>query len=334
MHTIDVGKWQVRTDLILETEVSDNAKKEHLEKNGIIIDRVSLLDDNNGKYVTISFEDITDKDNYKKVEEQFVLEFKNIIKQYNLKKDDNILVIGLGNSNSTPDSLGPKVIENILVTRYLFLLGEVEDGYSMVSAFRPEVTGVTGIETFVMVQNLVKSVDAKLVIAIDALAASSINRINKTIQITNTGIHPGSGVGNDRKEISYNTLKIPVIAVGVPTIVDAVTIVSDTFQYMLKQFSFKLNNLDNPTMKLVHEGMQDYRKEKNELSVANREKVLGMIGSLNEDEFKKLIYEVLSPIESNLMVTPKEVDFLIDRLGLLIGNGINKSLHEAFNPTN
>ena len=80
--------------------------------------------------------------------------------------------------------------------------------------------------------------------------------------------------------------------------------------------------------------MQDYRKEKNELSVANREKVLGMIGSLNEDEFKKLIYEVLSPIESNLMVTPKEVDFLIDRLGLLIGNGINKSLHEAFNPTN
>lgn len=338
MHTIDGSKWQLRTDLIVDSLEMDDDLFEHEEDGKIKIDRVvienSKYQKKDGRYVTISFEDITDKDNFRKVEKKFTEEFKKIIEEYRITRDDTILVVGLGNSNSTPDSLGPKVVENILVTRYLFLLGDVADGYKKVVAFKPEVTGITGIETKEMIENLVKSVDAKLVVVIDALASSSISRVNKTIQITDTGIHPGSGVGNDRKEVSYDTLHVPVIAVGVPTIVDAATIVSDTFQYMMKQFSFKLNNMDKPSLKLVHESMQDYRGEEKELSQEHKESILGMLGELTEEEFKQLVYEVLSPIESNLMVTPKEVDFLVEKLGLLIGNGINKSLHEAFNPTN
>lgn len=339
MHTIDTGKWQIRTDLIIDSNIYDQYDKEQEQIGNILIERVSTMNDDlrdskRGKYITISFDDVSDKDNFKKVEEVFIKEFKDIVEKLNIDSKDTILVIGLGNSNSTPDSLGPKVIEHILVTRYLFLLGEVEEGYRKVAAFKPEVTGVTGIETKEMVENLVKSVAAKLVIVVDALASSSINRVNKTIQITDTGIHPGSGVGNDRKEISFDTLGVPVVAIGVPTIVDAVTIVSDTFQYMLKQFNFKLNNINNPKMKLVHNNMQNYLKEEGELSDENKEKILGMLGELSEDEFKQLIYEVLSPIKSNLMVTPKEVDFMVEKLGLLIANGINKSLHKNFNPTN
>lgn len=339
MHTIDAEKWQIRTDLIIDSNTYDQYDKEEEHVGNILIERVSTIGDTldeckKGRYITISFDDVSDKDNFKNVEEVFVKEFKKLIEKFDIDSKDTILIIGLGNSNSTPDSLGPKVIEHILVTRYLFLLGEVEDGYRKVAAFKPEVTGVTGIETKEMVENLVKSVDAKLVIVVDALASSSINRVNKTIQITDTGIHPGSGVGNDRKEISCDTLQVPVIAIGVPTIVDAVTIVSDTFQYMLKQFNFKLNNINNPKMKLVHSNMQNYLEEKGELSFENKEKIMGMLGELSEEEFKQLIYEVLSPIKSNLMVTPKEVDFMVEKLGVLIANGLNKSLHKNFNPTN
>lgn len=339
MHTIDTKKWQIRTDLIIDSNVYDQYDKEHEQIGDILIERVSTTDSDlegckKGNYITISFDDISDKDNFKNVEKVFIKEFKSIIDKISIDSKDTVLIIGLGNSNSTPDSLGPKVIEHVLVTRYLFLLGDVEEGYRKVAAFKPEVTGVTGIETKEMVENLVKSVDAKIVIVIDALASSSIDRVNKTIQITDTGIHPGSGVGNDRKEISSDTLNVPVVAIGVPTIVDAVTIVSDTFQYMLKQFNFKLNNINNPKMKLIHNNMQDYLEEKGELSDENKEKILGMLGELSEEEFKQLIYEVLSPIKSNLMVTPKEVDFVVEKLGLLIANGINKSLHKNFNPTN
>ena len=127
---------------------------------------------------------------------------------------------------------------------------------------------------------------------------------------------------------------IPVIAIGVPTIVDAATIVSDTFQYMLKQFSYKIDNMNNPVLKLVDQKNQDYSAHPITLTKETKKEILGILGNLSEEEFHRLIYEVLSPIQSNLMVTPKEVDFVIEKLGLLIGNGINKSLHKHFNPTN
>ncbi len=340
MHTIDLKSFSVRTDLIMDSAPKDYPGIEHIEQEKIQIDRMELVKDDTslnkkaGKYVTLTFEDVSDKDNFKKVEKYFIDELKQVLSSYSYETDDTILVVGLGNSKSTPDSLGPKVIDQILVTRYLFELGDVEDGYQKVASFRPEVTGVTGIETLEILRALVKTTQAKLIIIVDALASSSIQRVNKTIQITNSGIHPGSGVGNDRKEISFDTLGIPVIAIGVPTIVDAATIVTDTFQCMMRQFSFKLDNLNNQKLKLVHVNMQDYRNHPDNLSIDLKEQILGMVGTLSEEEFKSLIYEVLSPIESNLMVTPKEVDFMVRKLALLIGNGINKSLHENFNPTN
>ena len=270
-------------------------------------------------------------DSYKKVEEVFVRELKEILGDIHDKK---ILVIGLGNSKSTPDALGPNSIDNVLVTRHLFELGEVEGGYTNVCSFKPSVLGVTGIETGDLILNMVSFLDVDLLIVVDALAAKSIERVNKTIQISDQGISPGSGVGNHRKELSKNTLGIPVIAIGIPTIVEATVIVADTFNYMLKQFSYKIANINNPKMKLISEDKQDYSDQDINLSDSDKERILGLVGTLSKEELNKLFYEVLTPIDFNMMVTPKEIDFIIERLSMLIGNGINKSLHETFNPTN
>ena len=261
----------------------------------------------------------------------FVRELKEILGDIHDKK---ILVIGLGNSKSTPDALGPNSIDNVLVTRHLFELGEVEGGYTNVCSFKPSVLGVTGIETGDLILNMVSFLDVDLLIVVDALAAKSIERFNKTIQISDQGISPGSGVGNHRKELSKNTLGIPVIAIGIPTIVEATVIVADTFDYMLKQFSYKIANINNPKMKLISDDKQDYSNQDINLSDSDKERILGLVGTLSKEELNKLFYEVLTPIDIKMMVTPKEIDFIIERLSMLIGNGINKSLHETFNPTN
>lgn len=328
MHTIDLGKYDYRTDLIIERERNlDNAK--HYEKFGISVDTIADSDSN---YVTISFTDITDKDNYKNVETIFIEELKKILVPY-LNEKSKILVIGLGNSRSTPDSLGPEVINNILVTRHLFSLGEVEEGYRNVCALKPQVTGVTGIETSDMIDAVIEKLDVDLVIAVDALAASSITRVNRTIQITDSGIAPGSGVGNNRRELSLKTLGIPVIAIGIPTIVDAATIVTDTIKYLLKQLSYKVQNIDSAKHKLISDSTYDYSEQDIIFSEKDKEKLLGMLGSLDDSELKKLFLEVLTPVNYNLMVTPKEVDFMMEKLGMLLGSGINKSLHQSFNAT-
>lgn len=333
MHTIDLSKYSLRTDLIVESNDQTNYKTTTREIDQIKID-TTISNDSNERYTTVSFQDISDKDNHKKVEAILIEELKPYINNLKLKETDPVLIIGLGNSASTPDSLGPEAIKQILVTRYLFALGEVEEGYQNVAALAPEVTATTGIETSELITSLVKDINAKLLIVIDALAASSLTRVNKTIQITNTGIHPGSGVGNNRKEISAKTLKIPVIAIGVPTVVDATTIVSDTFKYLEKQFSYKLNNFNKASLKLIPAEKQDYSQENKPLSKELKKEILGEIGTLTDKEFKQLIYEVLSPINYNLMVTPTEIDFLISKLSILISTALNKTLHQHFNPTN
>lgn len=328
MHTIDLGKYDYRTDLIIEK--IDNLKDSvHYEENKILVDNIKNL---NNQYITISFDDITDKNNYKNVLDIFVKELKKILAGY-LKENSKILVIGLGNSRSTPDSLGPLAVDNVLVTRHLFDLGDVESGYKNVCSFKPQVTGVTGIETSEVIIGLVERLNIDLVIAIDALASSSITRVNRTIQITDSGIAPGSGVGNNRQELSLKTLGIPVIAIGVPTIVDAATIVTDTIKYLLKQLSYKVENVDNAKAKLINEKTYDYSKQDVIFNDKDKERVLGMLGGLNDNELKTLFLEVLTPVNYNLMVTPKEIDFMMEKMGLLIGNGINKSLHSSFNTT-
>ena len=330
MHTINTSNWNIRTDLIIEKDYDNSASKEQIKNKKYTIDRITT---NNKKYTTISFEDITDKDNFKEIENTFINELKLFLKNIKIKKEEPVLIIGLGNSNSTPDSLGPKTIDNILVTRHLYTLGEVEDNYQNVAAFKPEVTGVTGIETKDIIYSLTKTVNAKLIIVIDALASSSIKRVNKTIQITDSGIAPGSGVGNNREALDKDNLNVPVIAIGIPTIVDASTIVSDTFEYIKQHFSYQITNQNDPKIKLIPSKDQDYSKHQTNLTMDQQEQILGELGKLTPIDLKKLIDEVLTPIKYNLMVTPKEIDYLIDKLALLLGNGINKSLHEHFNPT-
>ncbi len=339
MHTIDLKNFNIRTDLIIDEDYYKNSSSNNyinsnkvgnvvIEEINITKDMCKLFNKKEGIYKTIIFDDVTDKNNYKEVEKVFIDTLKKTLKEINIKDSSSALIVGLG------DSLGPKVIDNILVTRHLFNIGEVEEGYRSTTSFKPGVTGSTGIETQEVISSIVEVVKPDFLIVIDALASSSIDRLNKTIQITTSGINPGSGIGNNRKELSTETLGIKVIAIGIPTVVDATTIVNDTFTYMLKQLSYKIDNINNNKLKLAPNSIINYKEHNNSLTKEEKEKVLGMIGTLNEEEFKNLIYEVLVPINSNLMVTPKEVDFVIEKLSLLVSSGINKTLHKQFNPTN
>ena len=335
-HNIDLSNYKIRTDLAIEA--IDNKKikgitskkiiEEGIKVTEVMIDEEAsqIINKKKGNYITIEFEDVTDYENGKKVEKKFSSELTKLINKLNIDKEASCLIVGLGNSKSTPDSLGPLVINNVLVTNHLFELEEVTDGYRRVSVLVPGVMGQTGLETSEVISSLVDKFKPNFLIAIDALASHSIERVNKTIQMTDTGIHPGSGIGNSRKEISYETLKIPCIAIGVPTVVDAITIVSDTINYMHKHYTYSKLNINNPLNKLMAYS-PNYLKENITLNKKDKETLLGIVGTLEENEVKQLLFEVLTPIGFNLMVTPKEVDFLVEKLSLIIGNGINKALH-------
>ena len=332
-HEVDLSEYKIRTDLLIDDFNNINediieTKEKKLEN--INVNTTLVKKDNEirkkGVYVTISFEDITDHDNYNKVKEVLELELNDIIKKLNLKKDYKTLIIGLGNRNSTPDSLGVKVSENIIVTRHLYELKQLSNEYKNVSSISPNVMGNTGIEAQSIIKGILKEIEIDLVIVIDALASSKIERVNKTIQLTDTGIHPGSGVGNYRKEISKDTLNIPVIAIGVPTVVDASTIVTDTINLLIKKVEYMKNN--NSKEKLKAKDKVNYLKEKREeLNIEERNKLLGLLGELSNEDLKSFISEVLTPIGYNMMVTPKEIDYIIEKISLLIAKAINNTLH-------
>lgn len=337
-HKIDLSNYKIRTDLAIEAIGNkEGIRTEFTSIGDIKITRVNI-DENNGKiidkkagnYITIEFSDITDFDNKEKVKKIFSDELKKLLNIIHIKDNDSVLVIGLGNDKSTPDALGPLAVDNILVTKYLFSLGNVEEGFREVSAISPGVMGETGIETSDLIKSIVNTVKPNLVIAVDALASQSLERVNQTIQITDSGIHPGSGIGNKRKEISSDILNIPVIAIGVPTVVDAVTIVSDTINYMYKHFSYTKENMNNPVNRLISSGV-NYLNKNVKIDEHYKSKLFGIVGNLGDDEVKQLIFEVLSPIGYNLMVTPKEVDFVMEKLSDVIGNGINEALHKQVN---
>lgn len=329
---VDLSKYQIRTDLAID-EIGENGKLKgvkHKTENidGIIVTNVELEEKNElnkkkGKYITLEFDDVTDSKNYEKVNNTLTFILRKMLK---LTKDSFGLVVGLGNDKSTPDSLGPLVVDDIVVTNHLYLLDELSSNYSRVSAINPGVMGETGIETSDIIESIVKKIKPTYLIVIDSLASKSIERLNKTIQITNTGIHPGSGIGNKRKEISEETLGIPVIAIGVPTVVDAAVIVSDTINFIYKNYAFNKEYLNNPKSKLTFNNVNYLNKKITENS-REKQQLLGLVGTLNDDELQKLIYEVLNPIGYNLMVTPKEIDFIIERLSSLIATSINNSVH-------
>lgn len=344
-HEIDLSKYSVRTDLIIESDIdqlTEGITKSQVVNEDITIDDITIskkaeeyCNKKKGRYITISFNDITDIENSKKVEKVLSDELKKLLMHMNILSSDKCLIIGLGNANSTPDSLGPKVSENIIVTKHLFDLEDVSvlDGYRNVSTFKPSVLALTGIETKDTIKGIISQTSPDFVIIVDALASSSISRVNKTIQLTDAGIFPGSGVGNNRGELSRDTLGIPVIAIGVPTVVDAVTIVSDTISYLMKKFSYSKKNFNSSVNKLKPVTSINYLKDNDDfLTPKEKKKLLGEIGMLNDDEIKQLIFEVLTPIGYNMMVTPKEVDFLIDKLSKVISNSINRTLHEKIHP--
>lgn len=334
---VDLSKYELRTDLAIES-IDSYSSIDGIEKSIKNVDDVKVttvkvneigskkINKKVGKYITVEFVDVTDSNNRKKVLDVFSAELKKLLNDCQIKEDDSCLVIGLGNASSTPDSLGPLSINNVLVTNHLFELNELSDGFRRVSAINPGVMGTTGIETSDIILSIVEKLKPNFILVVDALASGSLERVNKTIQMTDTGIHPGSGVGNSRKEISKDILGIPVIAIGVPTTVDAVTIVSDTINYMYKHFSYTKENVNNPSNKLMV-STPNYLKKDVKVDDKDKNNLLGLVGLLNEEEVKQLIFEVLTPIGYNLMVTPKEIDFLVDKLAYVIGNGINKALH-------
>lgn len=367
MKEVDLSQYSVRTDLAVEARemvIAERAKNIHDEENtsnieGVIIKekeendmKISLVEitaegakaigKKEGRYLTIEVVGIRQQDTelQKEVEKVFANEFSQFLKQANIKEDASCLVVGLGNWNVTPDALGPMVCENLLVTRHLHELqpGSIDERYRSVSALAPGVMGLTGIETSDIIYGVVEKTKPDFVIAIDALASRSIERVNSTIQISDTGIHPGSGVGNKRKEISKETLGVPVFAIGVPTVVDAVSITSDAVDFILKHFGKELREGNKPSRSLAPAGLSFGEKRKltdEDLPEEHhRQTFLGMVGTLPDEEKRRLIHEVLSPLGHNLMVTPKEVDVFIEDMANLLASGLNAALHEAVDQEN
>ena len=338
-HEINLGKYQIRTDLAIEAigGVKEKDKvRSTVEQDGEIeITDVVIENDGgkeigkkDGRYITVEFGDITDHDNRMKVKQVVGKQLLKLLDTIQVTEDSSCLVIGLGNAASTPDALGPMVTGKVLVTNHLFEYGEVEEGFRPVATLTPGVMGQTGIETIDLIEGLVNQVHPDFIIVVDALASQSIDRVNHTVQMTDTGIHPGSGVGNHRKEVSKEILGVPVIAIGVPTVVDAVTIVSDTIKYMQKHFSYIKRHMNDPVMKLTPATQINPKGEETEMSQNDKENLFGLLGTLSKIETKQLIFEVLTPIGYNLIVTPKEVDFVMDHLTEVISGAINRALHK------
>ena len=331
MHTINLAKYDLRTDLIIEKNIKNIANFQYIKKD-IVIDDITLKKDNSfnkekGKYITITFKDITDNINYHNVLNVLKMELKKVMKYCKIKIDASCLVIGLGNRRIISDALGSKTIDEIIVTRHLYLLHNVDKRYRNVSILEPNVIGVTGIESFEIIKNVIMEIKPDFVIAVDSLCAANIERLNKTIQITSVGITPGSGIGNDKEELSFKTLGVPVIAIGVPTVVDSTVIVSDTITYLLKKISYLKNNLNNNIDKLKPLNKIKYQNTIDNLTSDEKKELLGYIGLLNNNDLKSLIWEVLSPIQANMIVTTKEIDYIIEKLGKLLSTGINETLH-------
>lgn len=256
-----------------------------------------------GNYITLEIPRLRDNDQelYENTCKALAKELTGILK---LGEKTMTLVVGLGNWNVTPDALGPKVVSSMMVTRHLleYLPEQVDEGVRPVCAVAPGVLGITGIETGEIVKGIVERIRPDYLIAIDALASRKMERVNTTIQIADTGITPGSGVGNKRMELSRDTLGIPVVAIGVPTVVDAATMANDTIDLVLDSM-----------IRQAPQGTEFYN----------------MMRSIDRDEKYRMIQEVLEPYSGNLIVTPKEIDEVVRKIAKVIANGLNIALHQG-----
>lgn len=314
-------KWNVHLDLAVEAhellrrETNENIpgvveKKETFKNASVNIITITdkrgekLLGRPPGNYITLEAPEIKDNnfENHKKISEVLAQKISELIE---FRDNTSFLIIGLGNSKATPDALGPKVAEKILVTRHLFNFApeEIKGNLRNVAAISPGVLGITGIETAEVIRGLVEHVRPDYVIAIDALAAGALERIGTSIQIADTGINPGSGIGNFRKGLNEQTLGCKVIGIGVPTVVNAAVIAHKTIEELFSH------------MEAHPELAKIYNEE-------------------NEDSIMEVMQKALSPYKDSLMVTPKEVDDLIETTSRIIANALNMSIHPGIDLNN
>lgn len=336
-NNINLKPFNVRTDLVVESIDASHKPIKTQEKTNknikisttdITKEESKVIEKKEGRYITITFKDITNYEDREEIGKALEKEIKSLLKYKNIKDDDEGLILGLGNSKSTPDALGPKVVSRLVITRHLFKLNALpKEGIRSISAISPGVMGETGIETADYIEALTNLINPQFIIVIDALAASSLERVNHTIQLTDTGIRPGSGVYNNRKEISTDTLKIPVIAIGVPTVVESSVIVNESINYLLKHISYIKNNTEINKLSPLHFDNYIDKIRNLELSQSDKEKLMGLVGTLGEIEKRNLIKEVMSAVNYDLIVCPKEVDFLIDKISDVISSSLNNALH-------
>ena len=311
--------YNFRTDLALERRDLYNkahniendidgieTEEENVDEN-ISVSRVKVTNEKGeeaigkkkGNYITIDVKKlkIANEEEIQRTSEVVTKELKTLLAKHVAEKD-SILVVGLGNIYVTPDSLGPKVINEVDITRHLleYMPEVLDENTREVSAISPGVLGTTGIETMEILKGIIDNVKPKLVIIIDALASRNIERISSSVQLADTGIVPGAGVGNARKELTESTLGIPVIAMGIPTVVEAATIAADSLTLFIKKAQEKGESND-------------------------------FLNRLQEEDKYQIIKEILTPEEYNFIVTPKEIDSLIEKMKDIVARGINFAIN-------
>lgn len=304
-------KFKVRTDLALEAR--EDIKMSDSELNGVIVEekvnphanihviKLTITNENGAKllkkpigtYLTLEAPDMAkpSEEYHREISCVLAEYIKELIRPYWREDGISVLVVGLGNREVTPDALGPNVVNNIAIQRE----NEVNNQKISISGIVPGVMAQTGMETAVIIKGVVNETMPDVVIAIDALAARNSKRLNTTIQVTDTGIHPGSGVGNHRRAITKESIGTNVIAIGVPTVIDTPTIVYDTLENLLKALSVSEH------FKKVSETFRKF----------------------NNDEKYQLIREIINPEMSDMFVTPKDADETIKQIGYTISEAIN-----------
>ena len=316
-----VEKYNIRTDLALEEK--ERFESDQVEVQGVVLEEeydkereirvttVRIETENGAKtmgkpvgtYLTIEAPNLSSPDEgiHREVSEELAKYLIEVMKKIipESEHDKEVLVIGLGNRQATPDALGPYVADNLNVTRHIVKeygkYAALEEMNCVVSAIVPGVMAQTGMETAEIIKGVVRETKPDLLIVIDALAARNSRRLNRTIQIADTGINPGSGVGNYRNAITKETIGVPVIAIGVPTVVDAVTIVSDTMENLLSA-----------------------------LETSESLKGVGLVpGGYSEAEKYELIKELIAPNLNSMFMTPKDIDETVKRLSYTISEGLN-----------
>lgn len=304
-------KFNVRTDLALEAKEDVDASHSRLE--GVIVEEKvnrhanihvikltitntkgeRLLKKPAGTYLTLEAPQMAEpSEEYHREISCVLAEYiRELIQPYWRDDGISVLVVGLGNREVTPDALGPNVVNNIAIRRE----SEVDGQKISISGIVPGVMAQTGMETASIIKGVVAETKPDVVIAIDALAARNSKRLNTTIQVSDTGIHPGSGVGNHRLAITRETIGTNVIAIGVPTVIDTPTIVYDTLENLLKALSVSQH------FRTVSETFRQF----------------------NDNEKYQLIREIIAPEMSDMFVTPKDADETIKRIGYTISEAIN-----------